>query len=154
MKNEGHPACVACLVTGVAVLVEANLVDTCCLVIRRRYTGNAGPTVEYFYHRALVVFWPRSHSLCVAREAGWDVLLDLLGQRLKKAQHAFQQKPVQEAGTAGAAAGTSAAVYMSEALEVLQCAVVWACTQPTATICSECIVEHHPCHLDKDEAIN
>ncbi len=46
------------------------------------YTGNEGPTLEYVYHRAVVVLWPRARSGRVALGAGLGCALDLLDRRM------------------------------------------------------------------------
>lgn len=48
--------------------------------------GNYGPKLDYFYHRAVVVVWPRSHSLQLALKAELDSILNLLELRLGAVQ--------------------------------------------------------------------
>ena len=42
------------------------------------YTGNAGPSLEYWYYRSAVVFWPYSKHLNIAQKAGLSYLTSLL----------------------------------------------------------------------------
>lgn len=39
------------------------------------YTGNAGPTLEYWYYKSAIVFWPRRLQMQIASEAGMDFLV-------------------------------------------------------------------------------
>ena len=43
-----------------------------------RYTGNAGPTLEYWYYRSAVVFWPRDMNLDIVKGAGLSYILSYL----------------------------------------------------------------------------
>ena len=47
------------------------------------YTGNAGPTLEYWYHRAMVVVWPKRLAVFVACKAGIPSALYLLESMLE-----------------------------------------------------------------------
>ncbi|CAJ1932043.1 unnamed protein product [Cylindrotheca closterium] len=38
------------------------------------YTGNAGPTLEYWYRKSAAVFWPRTKQLEIAKRAGRSFL--------------------------------------------------------------------------------
>lgn len=42
------------------------------------YTGNAGPTLEYWYYSSLLVIWPKSRSIKVACQAGFDEALSIV----------------------------------------------------------------------------
>lgn len=42
------------------------------------YTGNAGPTLDYWYHIASVVFWPRPMNMKVMKSAGSSYLVSYL----------------------------------------------------------------------------
>lgn len=42
------------------------------------YTGNAGPSLEYWYYKSALVFWPRSSQMAIAARAGIDFLLSSL----------------------------------------------------------------------------
>jgi len=42
------------------------------------YTGNAGPTLDYWYHVASVVFWPRSMNMKVLKSAGSSYVVSYL----------------------------------------------------------------------------
>ncbi|KXZ52696.1 hypothetical protein GPECTOR_9g742 [Gonium pectorale] len=44
------------------------------------YTGNAGPELTYWYHRAVAVIWPRGRTTAPLEAAGMRVLLDELDQ--------------------------------------------------------------------------
>lgn len=37
------------------------------------YTGNAGPTLEYWYWKSVLVFWPRTNHLAIAKRAGVEL---------------------------------------------------------------------------------
>jgi hypothetical protein len=37
---------------------------------KEEYTGNAGPSVEYWYYKAFLVFWPKVNSICLYSSAG------------------------------------------------------------------------------------
>jgi hypothetical protein len=47
------------------------------------YTGNCGPTLEYWYHRACLVVWPRSFALKMACSRGIDAALALARSRIE-----------------------------------------------------------------------
>jgi hypothetical protein len=59
------------------------------------YTGNAGMTLERWYHRAAVVIWPKEKNFEVLCDAGTDAAIagikKLVG-RLKRARRSDQQK--------------------------------------------------------------
>jgi hypothetical protein len=59
------------------------------------YTGNAGMTLERWYHRAAVVIWPREKHFAVLCEAGIDAALGGLEPMVKQLRRAAQ--PVREA---------------------------------------------------------
>ena len=42
------------------------------------YTGNAGPTLDYWYYRGAVAFWPRSMNIKVMKKAGTPYMLSYL----------------------------------------------------------------------------
>uniref|UniRef100_A0A7S2PCY9 Uncharacterized protein n=1 Tax=Leptocylindrus danicus TaxID=163516 RepID=A0A7S2PCY9_9STRA len=42
------------------------------------FTGNAGPTLEYWYYKSAVVFWPRSKNLAVNKNADVSLVLSYL----------------------------------------------------------------------------
>ena len=42
------------------------------------FTGNAGPTLEYWYYKSAVVFWPKSNNLAVTKNAGISFLVSNL----------------------------------------------------------------------------
>ncbi len=42
------------------------------------YTGNAGPTLEYWYYRGAAVFWPRSMNVNIMKSAGMSFMLSYL----------------------------------------------------------------------------
>jgi hypothetical protein len=46
------------------------------------YTGNAGMTLERWYHRAAIVLWPRDHQFQVWCEAGTDAAIAGLNQMI------------------------------------------------------------------------
>lgn len=48
------------------------------------YTGNAGPTLQYVYHRAVAAVWLRSEAPHVAAEAGFSALAGLLREELAR----------------------------------------------------------------------
>lgn len=48
------------------------------------YTGNAGMTLERWYHRAAIVLWPRSHQFQVWCDAGTDAAIVGLNQMVSK----------------------------------------------------------------------
>lgn len=48
------------------------------------YTGNAGMTLERWYHRAAIILWPRSHQLQVWCDAGTDAAIAGLNQMVVK----------------------------------------------------------------------
>ncbi len=48
------------------------------------YTGNAGMTLERWYHRAAIVLWPQSHQFQVWCEAGTDAAIAGLCQMVAK----------------------------------------------------------------------
>eukprot|EP00803_Ostreobium_quekettii_P000681 evm.model.scf_314EXC.6 EVM.evm.TU.scf_314EXC.6 scf_314EXC:28582-31329(-) len=50
------------------------------------YMGNYGPTLQYWYHRAMVVIWPRSGAFDVACSAGLLPPLGLAHRMLKNAE--------------------------------------------------------------------
>jgi hypothetical protein len=45
------------------------------------YTGNAGPTVDYFYERAVLVIWPRSFSVQIVCDSSFESAVQLVQQR-------------------------------------------------------------------------
>lgn len=47
------------------------------------YTGNAGPTVEYIYHMAVLVLWPAAGGLRVALSLGFPPALAVVRARIK-----------------------------------------------------------------------
>lgn len=52
------------------------------------YTGNAGMTLERWYHRAAIVLWPRSHQYQIWCEAGTDAAIFGLTQMVSKLKKA------------------------------------------------------------------
>ncbi len=56
------------------------------------YTGNAGMTLERWYHRAAIVLWPRAIQFQIYLEAGTEVavagLAQLIGQQKSNNQAA------------------------------------------------------------------
>ncbi|CAM9837120.1 unnamed protein product, partial [Heterosigma akashiwo] len=42
------------------------------------YTGNAGPTLQYWYYRGAVVFWPREMNIDIMKSAGLSFMLSYL----------------------------------------------------------------------------
>jgi hypothetical protein len=63
------------------------------------YTGNAGMTLERWYHRAAVVIWPREKHFAVLCEAGTDASiggLEAMVERLRQASNAHQVAQRQE----------------------------------------------------------
>ena len=42
------------------------------------YTGNAGPTLDYWYYRSAVVFWPTTDNLNILKNAGLSFLTSYL----------------------------------------------------------------------------
>lgn len=52
------------------------------------YTGNAGMTLERWYHRAAIVIWPQSHQFKVWCDAGTDAAIAGLGQMISKQKKA------------------------------------------------------------------
>ena len=50
------------------------------------YTGNAGMTLERWYHRAAIILWPRSHQFQVWCDAGTDAAIAGLNQMVAKLQ--------------------------------------------------------------------
>ena len=42
------------------------------------YTGNAGPTLMYWYYKAVVVIWPKKLTLSITCKVGCDGVLDIL----------------------------------------------------------------------------
>ena len=41
------------------------------------YTGNAGPEVQYWYHKACLVIWPRAFAVKIALSAGLESAVNL-----------------------------------------------------------------------------
>ncbi len=61
-----------------------------------RRTGNCGATKEYWYHRAVLVAWPKSVRLQVATQSGYPALLRLLNQTLRDPSwYPHEQQPQQ-----------------------------------------------------------
>jgi len=63
------------------------------------YTGNAGMTLERWYHRAAVVIWPREKHFAVLCEAGTDASiggLEAMVKQLRQASNAHQVVQRQE----------------------------------------------------------
>jgi hypothetical protein len=63
------------------------------------YTGNAGMTLERWYHRAAVVIWPREKHFAVLCEAGTDASiggLEAMVERLRQASSTHQVAQRQE----------------------------------------------------------
>jgi predicted 2-oxoglutarate/Fe(II)-dependent dioxygenase YbiX len=56
------------------------------------YTGNAGMTLERWYHRAAVVIWPRSRHFHVLCSAGTDASIGGLESLVKRAKRATKAK--------------------------------------------------------------
>ena len=54
------------------------------------HTGNAGSKLEYWYHRAMVVVWPKPLSVSVACKAGIPNALDLLESMLESNDMRFE----------------------------------------------------------------
>ena len=52
------------------------------------YTGNAGMTLERWYHRAAVVIWPREKHFAVLCEAGTDASIGGLAAMVEQLRHA------------------------------------------------------------------
>lgn len=46
------------------------------------YMGNYGPTVEYWYHRAVLVIWPRSMSVRIVCNSSFEAAIQLVQQRV------------------------------------------------------------------------
>lgn len=46
------------------------------------YTGNAGNTVDHWYHRAAIVMWPREHSFVIRAKASAPWAIDELARNL------------------------------------------------------------------------
>ncbi len=83
------------------------------------YTGNSGPTLEYVYHRAVVVLWPRARKWRVALAGGLGTALDLLDRRMVEvATRGVAAAAGGQAGQQGGAGGGSAA--MQETLRLLR----------------------------------
>lgn len=47
------------------------------------YTGNAGPSLDYWYHAALLVFWPKSKSLTKALENDLSVAMRIVKEKFE-----------------------------------------------------------------------
>ncbi len=76
--------CIHCLYTLFCHYSVCMHVCNACVILRTcRRTGNCGATQEYWYHRAVLVAWPKSMRLQVARAAGYPALLRLLSQTLR-----------------------------------------------------------------------
>jgi hypothetical protein len=45
------------------------------------YMGNYGPTVEYWYHRAVLVIWPQSKSVRIVCNSSCEAAVQLVQQR-------------------------------------------------------------------------
>ncbi len=63
------------------------------------YTGNAGMTLERWYHRAAVVIWPREQHFAVLCEAGTDASiggLEAMVERFRQVSNAHQVAQRQE----------------------------------------------------------
>ena len=50
------------------------------------YTGNCGPTIEYWYYRAAVTFWPREKNLQIIQQSGFSHLLSYLADHATAAE--------------------------------------------------------------------
>lgn len=49
------------------------------------YTGNAGNTIDRWYHRSAIVLWPRTHHFDVMIDMGLEPVIDELEKRMTKA---------------------------------------------------------------------
>eukprot|EP01036_Dinobryon_divergens_P030624 gene30624-39894_t len=47
------------------------------------YTGNAGPSLDYWYHAALLVFWPKSKSLTIALDNDLSVAMRIVKEKFE-----------------------------------------------------------------------
>jgi hypothetical protein len=56
------------------------------------YTGNAGMTLERWYHRAAIVLWPTEHRFDVLCEAGEETAVGGLAQMVKRWKQAKQSE--------------------------------------------------------------
>lgn len=62
------------------------------------YTGNAGMTLERWYHRAVIVIWPRKQQFAILCEAGTDAAIGALASmvrgltRASKAEYQMQRE--------------------------------------------------------------
>ncbi len=70
------------------------------LTCLRRTTGNEGASREYWYHRAVLVAWPKSLRLSVAEAGGFNALVELLVQTLQ--DHTWWQSGAQDGSRAAA----------------------------------------------------
>ena len=59
------------------------------------YTGNAGMTLERWYHRAAIILWPRSHQFQVWCDAGTDAAIVGFNQMVTKFKKTKKRQEVQ-----------------------------------------------------------
>ena len=45
------------------------------------YTGNDGPSLDYWYHAALLVFWPKKHSFSIALQHDLSVAMGIVKEK-------------------------------------------------------------------------
>ena len=53
------------------------------------YMGNSGPTLDYYYHKAVVVVWPRTNAVKVLCPVNVDVVVGILDRDLSTLQEAL-----------------------------------------------------------------